>query len=138
MFKRSQLFTRLSKSSETNAKICVILLFPDNQLEHGFDNLKFGLKQIWFRISFDRSLSFVAPIRLILFANRSSSLVLSIWIFFLVLPLHLLLERLCMLLFVCDRVSGVRSVLLWVTRVFRSSARQVTLWSYFSYPVFMH
>ena len=33
-----------------------------NQLEQGFDNLKFGFKQILIRTSFDRSLSFAALI----------------------------------------------------------------------------
>ena len=58
-------------------------LFLVNQLEHGFDNLKFGCKQIWIWTSFDRSLSFVAPIQLILFANRRSAFELSVWIFYL-------------------------------------------------------
>ena len=43
-----------------------------NQLEQGFDNLKFGFKQICFRSSFDHSFSSVAPIRLILFPDRIS------------------------------------------------------------------
>ena len=46
IFKPSQLLNRLSKSSETNAKNFVEPLFPANQLEHGFDKLKFGCKQI--------------------------------------------------------------------------------------------
>ena len=47
-----------------------------------------------------------------------------------------MLECLCMLLFGCDRIFGVRSVLLRVTRVCTSSARQVTLWSYPLLPSF--
>ena len=56
-------------------------LFLFNQLEQDFDNLKFGFNQIWIRSSFDRSSSSVAPIRSILFANRSSSVEPSVWIF---------------------------------------------------------
>ena len=58
----------------------ILPLFTNN-LEYGFDKLKFGFKKICFRTSFDRSLSFVAPIRLILFANQSSSVEFSVWIF---------------------------------------------------------
>ena len=47
-----------------------------------------------------------------------------------------LLECLCMLLFVCDRIPGVRGVLLRVTRFCGSSARQVTHWSYSFIPSF--
>ena len=47
-----------------------------------------------------------------------------------------LLDCLCMLLFVCDRIPGVRSVLLRVSRFCGSSARQVTLWSYPFIPSF--
>ena len=43
---------------------------------------------------------------------------------------------LCMLLFACDRTPGVWSVLLRVPRFRRSSARQVTLWSYPWLPSF--
>ena len=35
-------------------------------------SLKFELDQIWIQTSFDHNLSFVAPLELILFANRSS------------------------------------------------------------------
>ena len=41
-----------------------------------------------------------------------------------------LLVYLCMLLFACDRIPGLWSVLLRVSRFCESSARQVTLWSY--------
>ena len=40
-------------------------------------------------------------------------------------------------LFVCDRVPGVRRLLLRISRFHGSSARQVTLWSYFSLPCFI-
>ena len=40
-------------------------------------------------------------------------------------------------LFVCDRVPGVRRLLLRISRFHGSSARQVTLWSYFSLPSFI-
>ena len=53
-----------------------------------------------------------------------------------VLPV-LLVECLCMLLFVCNRVPGVRSMLLRVSRFCGSSARQVTLWSYLLLPSFI-
>ena len=41
-----------------------------------------------------------------------------------------LLDCLCMLFFVCNRIPVVRSVILRVSRFCGSSARQVTLWSY--------
>ena len=52
--------------------------------------------------------------------------------------LHRLLDFFCMLLFVYARFSGVQSLLLRISRVFWSSARQVTLWSYFSIPSFYY
>ena len=79
-------------------------LFPVNQLEQAFDILKFGFKKIWIRTSFDRSFSSLAPIRLILFANQSSSVELSDLIFLIwVLPLHLSLSAyVCYCLFAIE------------------------------------
>ena len=80
------------------------------------------------------------------------SLLRSIWFFLTtgVLKLNFLVRSLILsfiscslawllmyILFVCDRVPGVRSVLLRVSRFHGSSARQVTLWSYFSSPSFI-
>ena len=72
-------------------------LFPVNQLEHDFDNLKFVCKQIWIRTSFDRSLSFVAPIWLILFCKlKHFSWTFSLEFFIWFLSLHL-----CLSAYVC-------------------------------------
>ena len=47
-------------------------------------------------------------------------------------------DCLCMLLFIYARLPGVRSLLPRISRVCRSSARQVTLWSYSSIPNFYY
>ena len=39
-----------------------VSLYPVNQLEHVFENLKYDFKQIWIWTSFDRSLSLITPI----------------------------------------------------------------------------
>ena len=57
---------------------------------------------------------------------------------FLDFPLFRLSDCLCMLLFVYARLSGVWSLLLRISRVFQSSARKVTLWSYSSIPSFYY
>ena len=55
---------------------------------------------------------------------------------FLVFSLFCLSDCLCMLVFVYARLPRVRSLLLRISRVCRSSARQVTLGSYYSIPSF--
>ena len=57
---------------------------------------------------------------------------------FLDFSLFRLSDCLCMLLFVYARLPSVQSLLLWISKVCRSSARQVTLWSYSSIPSFYY
>ena len=74
----------------------------------------------------------VSLLRLIWFFLQTGVLKLNFLVrsFYLSFTRASLLDCLCMLLFVCDRISKVRSVLLRVPRFCGSSARQVTHWSY--------
>ena len=105
-----------------------------------FKRLEFRL-EILFPFNLFKQVSFVvwlSLLRLIRFflqtgALKLNFLVRSLFEFYLCIKWVLIV---C--LFVCDRVPGVRRLLLWISKFHGSSARQVTLWSYlFYYPVFI-
>ena len=80
----------------------------------------------------------VSLLRLIWFFLQIESLYLSFQIrsSYLRFTRASFLDCLCMLLFVCDRIPRVRSMLLRVTRFCGSSTRKVTHWSYSFIPSF--
>ena len=106
-------------------------LFLFNQLEQDFDTVKFDFSPDLYTdlVSFA---VWVSLLCLIWFFLQTGVLQLNFLVrsSYLIFTRASLLDCLCMLLFVCDRIPVLRSVLLRVFRICRSSARQVTHWSY--------
>ena len=113
-------------------------LFPFNQLKQVFATVKFWPSFNLLEPScFLPPFGFPSSVRFVL-SLQPEFLSWTFW-FDLLFEFYLCIRWVLIvcLLFVCDRLPGLRRLLLRNPRTRGSSARQVTLWSYFQLPSFI-